>query len=144
MPSSKTNRIVLIVSAFLVIVLILFALLRDTADAITLREAQKLLDQHAVTKVIATKEYVYLKTKENNLYKIASSQVTPGMFAEYKVEIGSKNNLLIYLLVFIVFLGLGSLLFKFFQKRGFLSDVSFKKLSSDSADVTSTNPLDLS
>ncbi|MEO1938295.1 MAG: AAA family ATPase, partial [Sulfurimonas sp.] len=55
-----------------------------------------------------------------------------------------KNNLLIYLLVFIVVLGLGSLLFKFFQKRGFLSDVSFKKLSSDSADVTSTNPLDLS
>ena len=144
MPSSKMNRIALIVSAFLVIVLILFALLRDTADAITLREAQKLLDQHAVTKVIATKEYVYLKTKENNLYKIASSQVTPGMFAEYKVEIGSKNNLLIYLLVFIVFLGLGSLLFKFFQNRGFLSDVSFKKLSNGSADATSTNPLDLS
>jgi len=144
MPSSKTNRIALVISAFLVIVLILFALLRDRADAITLREAQKLLNSHQVSKVIATKEYVYLKTKENNLYKIASSQVTPRMFVDYKVEIGSKNNILIYLLTFIVLLGLGSLLVKFLQKRGVLSDVSFKKLSKDSADTTATNPLDLS
>ena len=144
MPSSKTNRIALVISAFLVIVLILFALLRDRADAITLREAQKLLNSHQVSKVIATKEYIYLKTKENNLYKIASSQVTPRMFVDYKVEIGSKNNILIYLLTFIVLLGLGSLLVKFLQKRGVLSDVSFKKLSKDSADTTATNPLDLS
>jgi len=43
MLESKTNRVVLYVSAFLVVVLVLFALLRDNADPITLKEATKIL-----------------------------------------------------------------------------------------------------
>jgi len=140
MPSSKTNRIALVISAVLVVLLILFALLRDRADAITLHEAQQLLKNHEVTKVIATKEYVYLKTKDN-LYKIASSQVSPKMFVDYKVEIGSKNSILIYLLIFIVLLGLGSLLFKFLQKKGLFENIAFK---TEDANTPSANPMDLS
>ncbi|MDD3816980.1 MAG: AAA family ATPase [Thiovulaceae bacterium] len=117
MFASKTNRIAIYVSAFFVVALILFALLRDNADAITLNHAIKILDNKSVEKVVVTKEYVYLKTAQN-YYKIASSQVTPKMFAEYQVEIGSGSNFLVYLLFLLLFLGIASLLYKFWEKRG--------------------------
>lgn len=115
MPTSKTNRIALYVSAFIIILLILFAILRDNADSITLKNAQKLLDTHTVTKVVVTKEYVYLKTQKG-FYKIASSQVTPAMFVDYKVEVGNESNILVYILFFVLFLGLGSLALRYWQK----------------------------
>jgi len=117
MLNSKTNRIALYASAFLVVVLVLFAALRDNANQITLREATEILDNNTVKEVMVTKEYVYLKT-ENTLYKIASSQVTPKMFIDYKVEVKSGSSVIVYLLLGVLFLGLGSLLFRWFQKRG--------------------------
>ncbi|QOP43483.1 AAA family ATPase [Sulfurimonas sediminis] len=116
MPESKTNRIAIYVSAFIIIILILFALLRDNADAITLKQAKELLQNHNVEKVVATKKYVYLKTKKG-YYKIPFSQVTPDMFADYKVEVDNESNILLYLLVFILVLGLGSLAFRKWQKK---------------------------
>jgi len=101
----------------LVVVLVLFAALRDNANQITLREATEILDNNTVKEVMVTKEYVYLKT-ENTLYKIASSQVTPKMFIDYKVEVKSGSSVIVYLLLGVLFLGLGSLLFRWFQKRG--------------------------
>jgi len=118
MLNSKTNRIILLVSAFFVIALILFAIFRDNAGAITLRDAQKILENKSVQKVVVTKEYVYLKTQDN-LYKIASNQVTPKMFIDYKVEVGSESNFLLYILYVVLILGLGSLVVKWFEKRGF-------------------------
>ena len=125
MPTSKTNRIALIVSAFVIIALVLFALLRDNADAITLNQANSLLQHKSVKKVIVTKEYVYLKTA-NGYYKIASSQVTPRMFVDYKVEVGNESNIIIYILFLVLFLGLGSLLLKFLQNRGIFGSLNFK------------------
>ena len=61
---SKTNRIVLFVSAFFVIALILFAVLRDNAEPVTLKKAVELLDNKSVKSVIATKEYVYFKNRQ--------------------------------------------------------------------------------
>ncbi|UCN01420.1 AAA family ATPase [Sulfurimonas sp. SWIR-19] len=116
MPESKTNRIAIYVSAFIIIILILFALLRDNADAITLKQAKELLQNHNVEKVVARKKYVYLKTKKG-YYKIPFSQVTPDMFADYKVEVDNESNILLYLLVFILVLGLGSLAFRKWQKK---------------------------
>ena len=139
MPTSKTNRIALIVSAFVIIALVLFALLRDNADAITLNQANSLLQSKSVKKVIVTKEYVYLKT-DNGYYKIASSQVTPRMFVDYKVEVGNESNIIIYILFLVLFLGLGSLLVKFLQNRGLLGNLNFKSAQSTSA---ATSPQEL-
>ncbi|MDD2790568.1 MAG: AAA family ATPase [Sulfurimonas sp.] len=118
MLNSKTNRIILVVSAFFVIALILFAIFRDNASSITLRDAVKILGNKSVEKVVVTKEYVYLKTQKD-FYKIASSQVTPKMFVDYKVEVGSDSNFLLYALYLVLILGLGSLGVKWFEKRGF-------------------------
>ena len=136
MPTSKTNRIALIVSAFIIITLVLFALLRDNADAITLNQANSLLQSKSVKKVIVTKEYVYLKT-DNGYYKIASSQVTPRMFVDYKVEVGNESNIIIYILFLVLFLGFGSLLVKFLQNRGLLGNLNLKSVQSTSAAASS-------
>jgi len=116
MPVSKSNRIALVVSAFIIVILVLFAMLRDNADAITLTQAKQLLEQKSVKKVIVSHEYVYLKTKKG-LYKIASSQVSPKMFVDYKVEVAGKSNVVIYILFTVLFLGIGSILFRQWQKH---------------------------
>jgi ATP-dependent metalloprotease FtsH len=116
MLESKTNRIALFVSAFIIIALVLFAIFRDNAQPITLSQAKSLLQDRSVKKVVVTKQYVYLKT-DKGYYKIASSQVTPKMFVDYKVEVGSESHVLIYILFLVLFLGLGSLLFKYLQKN---------------------------
>ena len=136
MPTSKTNRIALIVSAFVIIALVLFALLRDNADAITLNQANSLLQNKSVKKVIVTKEYVYLKT-DNGYYKIASSQVTPRMFVDYKVEVGNESNIIIYILFLVLFLGLGSLLIKFLQNKGMFGALNFKSAENTTATSSS-------
>ena len=115
MLESKSNRVALYASAFLVVVLVLFAILRDNADPITLKNATFILDNHSVEKVIVSKEYVYLKT-QNEFYKIASSQVTPKMFVEYEVEVDSGSSVVVYLLFLVLLLSAGSLVFRWYQK----------------------------
>ena len=116
MQNSKNNRLMLYISAFIVIILVLFAMLRDNADDITLKDASSILKNHTVNEVVATKDFVYLRTKDN-LYKIASSQVNPKMFMDYKVSVKSGPSVIVYLLFAVLFLGLGSLTLRWWQKR---------------------------
>ncbi|MDQ1264637.1 MAG: cell division protease FtsH [Campylobacterota bacterium] len=103
MLDSKTNRVILFVSASLVVILILFAIFRDNADEITLKEATEILQNKSVKSVVASKEYIYLKT-DKNLFKIASTQVTPQMFSDYKVTVKSGISPIFYFLFLLFFL----------------------------------------
>ena len=117
MWNSKQNRIILVTSAFIIIALVIFALTRDTADLISFKRLQTLMDGEQVQKVVATDEFVYIITAQEQ-FKIASSQVDPAMFDETKVEVDSGSDIILYLLILVMVLGLGSLLFKWWQKRG--------------------------
>ncbi|MEA3371632.1 MAG: AAA family ATPase [Campylobacterota bacterium] len=142
MLSSKTNRIALYVSAFIIISLIIFAIVRDNSEAVTLSQAKAMLNKKSVEKVVVTKEYVYLKTKEE-VYKIASSQVTPKMFMNYKVEVGSESNIVLYILFTVLFLGLASLLLREWQNRSGYS-ISSSGISKDvsvSSESDSNTPI---
>ena len=119
MLNSKTNRIALYISFALIVLLIVFAIMRDNADDITLKKANQILQEKKVTKVVVSKEFVYLKTKKN-FYRIPSTQVTPKMFVDYKVEVSTKKDTLLYILFAVLFLGIGSLLIRYFQKNGTL------------------------
>ncbi|OHD94004.1 MAG: AAA family ATPase [Sulfurimonas sp. GWF2_37_8] len=141
MLNSKTNRIILLVSAFFVIALIIFAIFRDNANAITLRDAQNILTNKSVVKVVVTKEYVYLKTQDS-FYKIASSQVTPKMFVDYKVEVGSESNFLLYALYLVLILGLGSLVVKWFEKRGFATFGTKASTATSSLNTEPSGPIE--
>ncbi len=140
MFKSKYNNIALYASAFIIIILILFAVFRDTSNSITLNEAQKILVDHTVTNVIATKEYVYLKTK-TDIYKIATSQVTPAMFADYKVEIEEGHSELTTLLYVILFLGAGSYAFRWYQKNGSNIHFGSSRTSDVTAPIASNEPI---
>jgi len=143
MLNSKTNRIALYVSAFVIIALILFAILRDNADSITLNDAKKILDNHTVEKVIASKDYVYLRTSKDS-YKIASSQVNPKMFIDYKVEVQSASNVVVYILFAVLFLGVGTLALRWWQKQeqsGSFDIGVMGTKSNASADLSSSSPI---
>ncbi len=130
MPNFKTNRILLYVSAFFVVVLVLFAIFRDNSTSITLKQAHNILNSGKVKGVIVTKEYVYLKSNDA-LYKIASSQVTPKMFMNYKVEVGDKSYIVLYLFIFVLLVGIISLAFKAIQnKHSFIEQKPMKNTSS--------------
>ena len=139
MLNSKANRTALYISAVIILLLTLFALLRDNATSVTLREASTMLHEKSVEKVIVSKEYVYLKTK-NGVFKIASSQVTPKMFIDQKVEVGGESNTLIYILFILLFLALSSFVVRWWQKReGRLfstQTVSKESVSGDMATAT--------
>jgi len=111
MLSFKTNKIALYVSSFFIIILVLFAVFRDNSEVVTLAQAKSMLSEKSVKSVVATKEYIYLKT-EFAVYKIASSQATPSMFEGYKVEVGSESNIVFYLFVLFLILGLGTFAIK--------------------------------
>ncbi|WP_373002485.1 AAA family ATPase [Sulfurimonas sp.] len=140
MPNSKMNRILLYVSAFIIISLVLFAILRDNASDITLYDAQKILENHSVKSVTVTKDYVYLKT-DNEFYKIASSQVSPKMFVNYKVEVDSGSSVIVYILFGVLFLGLGTLLLRWWQKRSPLLEGGGTQAASR-ADIAQNTPVE--
>jgi len=111
MLSFKTNKIALYVSSFFIIILVLFAVFRDNSEVVTLAQAKSMLSEKSIKSVVATKEYIYLKT-EFAVYKIASSQATPSMFEGYKVEVGSESNIVFYLFLLFLILGLGTFAIK--------------------------------
>ncbi|MDD2356660.1 MAG: AAA family ATPase [Thiovulaceae bacterium] len=140
MFKSKYNNIALYASAIIIIILILFAVFRDTSNPITLNDAQKILIDHTVTNVIATKEYVYLKTKKD-IYKIATSQVTPGMFSDYKVEIEEGHSEYTSLLYVILFLGAGSYGLRWIQKNRSIFNFGSSRVSDITAPIASNEPI---
>lgn len=116
MVESKTNRVALYASAFLIVILVLFAILRDNSEAISLKDATAILEKRTVKSVVASKDFIYLKT-DKEVYKIASSQLSPKMLANYEVKVKSSSNVVLYILFFVLFVGLGTLAFRWFQKN---------------------------
>ncbi len=116
MLSSKRNKLLLVVSTVVLLSLFLYAFLRDTAEVIPLQNALELIKNDSVYKVVASQDYVYLKT-DNNLYKIATSQVNPNMFANLKVKIDSNSSTALYILYAVLVLMGGSVAFRQWQKK---------------------------
>ncbi|MDB2562343.1 AAA family ATPase [Sulfurimonas sp.] len=137
MLNSKTNKMALYISAFVVVVLVLFAILRDNSTHISLREADNLLSGNDIVNIVATKKYIYIKTSED-VYKIASSQVSPKMFRDHHVEVGGSASVVVYILFFLLILGIGSLGFRWWQNK------SSKQLGFNAQLNTSDIPSDLS
>ncbi|NPA66037.1 MAG: AAA family ATPase [Epsilonproteobacteria bacterium] len=136
MPNSKINRILLVVSAVLIILLVLFALFRDTSENITLEDAQEMLKNHEVDEVVATQKYVFLR-QGDKLYKIPFALTTPSMFEDYKVKIDTSGSILWYILIAVLIVGSGSIIFRWFQKHP-IEDSSTKLKSG-----TNNDPLEL-
>jgi len=117
MLNSKKNRLILYISAFTVIALILFAILRDNSQSASLQEIRTLIASKMLEKAVVANDSLYFYSTEGDIYKIPHSQITPEMLKSVKVEVSHSSQIIIVLLLLVLFLGLGSLLYRWWQKR---------------------------
>ncbi len=115
MWNSKQNRIILFASAFILLSLFIYALLRDNASLATLNQVEKLISENKINKIFISDKYYYLLT-DSEKYKIATTQLNPEIFSSYTVDVKSGNSLL-YLLIFLFIIGGGSIFIRYWLKR---------------------------
>ncbi len=116
-PNFNRNQLILIISGGIVLLLLLFALLRDSGDTIPLSEATKLIENDQIEKAFSDDGYTYFATKENGVVKIASSQLPSELTAHLIIEPKGGNGWLWFFLFFALIGGTGFWAWK--SKLGF-------------------------
>jgi ATP-dependent metalloprotease FtsH len=116
-PNFNRNQLILVISGGIVLLLLLFALLRDSGDTITLSEATKLIENNQIEKAFSDEGYTYFATKENGVVKIASSQLPSELTAHLIIEPKGGNGWLWFFLFFALIGGTGFWAWK--SKLGF-------------------------
>ena len=104
MLSIKNNRMVLLLSATIVIALIAFALLRDDSQSASLDQIAQLVQQKKITNIVQSGDLYYMATADD-IYRIPVSQVSPRFLQNYSVEIRKDNGYLFYTLLIVIALG---------------------------------------
>ncbi|HEX5329146.1 AAA family ATPase [Sulfuricurvum sp.] len=119
-PNFNRNQLILIISGGIVLLLLLFALLRDSADTLTLEEATKLIENNQIEKTFMDGGYTYFATKDKGVVKIASSQLPPELTAHLIIEPKSGNGWLWFFFFFALIGGAGFWAWK--SRLGFEDD----------------------
>lgn len=120
-PNFNRNQLILIVSGGIVLVLLLFALLRDSGDTLTLSEATKLIENDQIEKAFSDEGYTYFATKENGVVKIASSQLPPELISNLVIEPKGGNGWIWFFFFFVLIGGAGFWAWK--SRLGFEEDL---------------------
>ncbi len=116
MFASKQNRIIIIISASIIFLLIAFALLRDTSDAISLQKVMELVKENKIEHVKQCDKNYYLETKEG-LYSIPITQLSPSILKAYNIEVYKGNIYLIFIAIGVLLLGVGSYVTRYWMKK---------------------------
>jgi ATP-dependent metalloprotease FtsH len=77
---------ILLISGGIILLLLLYALLRDGADTVTLEEASRLIEGQQIEKAYSDDGYTYFATKEDGVVKIASSQLPADLTSHLVIE----------------------------------------------------------
>jgi ATP-dependent metalloprotease FtsH len=77
---------ILLISGGIILLLLLYALLRDGADTVTLEEASRLIEGQQIEKAYNDDGYTYFATKEDGVVKIASSQLPADLTSHLVIE----------------------------------------------------------
>ena len=116
MPSSQKTTWLIVTSALIVTLLVVYALVRDTATGVPAAEITKLLDDGNVTRVIRTDGYDYFVTPQK-LYKTAAGIISAERYRELVVEHRSGTPLVLWLLGGVALLGLLSIWGRYWMKH---------------------------
>jgi ATP-dependent metalloprotease FtsH len=119
-PNFNRNQLILAASGAIVILLLLFALLRDSGNVVTLDQATKLIENNQIEKAFTEGEYTYFATKENGVVKIASSQLPASLTSHLVIEPKGGNGWGWFFFFFAVIGGAGYWAWK--TKLGFEDD----------------------
>ncbi|MDD2369826.1 MAG: AAA family ATPase [Sulfuricurvum sp.] len=139
-PNFNRNQLILAASGAIVILLLLFALLRDSGNVVTLDQATKLIENNQIEKAFSDGDFTYFATKENGVVKIASSQLPASLISHLVIEPKGGNGWGWFFLFFALIGGAGYWAWK--RKLGFEDDTPIESpvvKAPTEAEVPSTN-----
>jgi ATP-dependent metalloprotease FtsH len=106
-PNFNRNQLILTLSGGIILLLLLFALLRDSGNTVTLEEATKLIEANQIEKTFIDGGYTYFATKDKGVVKIASSQLPPELTAHLLIEPKSSYGWIWFFFFFALIGGVG-------------------------------------
>jgi ATP-dependent metalloprotease FtsH len=116
MFNSKQNRVVLVVSAGIILALVAFALLRDTSQVASLTQVAKLVKAKKIQSIVQSEDSYYIRTSDT-LYSIPVSQVSPKLLKNYSIEVDKDSSFLVMIVLLLLVLGATSYGVRYWMKR---------------------------
>ena len=116
MLDSKKNRIILIASAAIIIILVAFALLRDTSKEASLQQVKSLIEENKIEHIVQSDGYFYIKTP-TEIYRIGLTQVSPELLENYAIEVDKESSYLLYIVFSLIVLGVLSYVGRYWMKQ---------------------------
>jgi ATP-dependent metalloprotease FtsH len=98
-PNFNRNQLILLVSGGIIVLLLMYALLRDGTDTISLAEATHIIEAGTVDHAVMDGEYAYLTTRDYGVVKIQSAQLPHELVTQLKIEHKSSYGWVIFLLI---------------------------------------------
>lgn len=117
MVNFKSNRLVLIASALMIVLLLLVALLRDNSRLITLQEARNLIASKQVEKAVLGEEFCYFHTTQNGVFRITRAQLEKTMLDNIRVDHAVSWAWLLYAAIALLVGGGGYALWRLLPHR---------------------------
>ncbi|MDO9207072.1 MAG: AAA family ATPase, partial [Sulfuricurvum sp.] len=99
-PNFNRNQLILLASGGIILGLLLYALLRDSSDVVSLDEARRIIESNQVEKAVIDTQYLYLSTADKGVIKIPASNLPLGLTSHLKIEAKSGNGWLWFLAIF--------------------------------------------
>lgn len=98
-PNFNRNQLILLVSGGIIVLLLMYALLRDSTDTVSLAEAAHLIGAGTVDSAVMDGEYTYLTTRDYGVVKIQSAQLSQELIAQLRLEEKSSYGWVIFILM---------------------------------------------
>lgn len=134
-PNFNRNQLILLLSGGIVLLLLLYALVRDGTETVTLNEASKLIKSGQIEKVFEDDGYLYLSTKDEGVVKIAASQLPDNLTANLTIEKKAGSGWGWLFLFLIIMSGGGYWVWK--TKLGFFDDIPPEPVVTKATDMDS-------
>jgi len=135
MRGADKTKWIIAASAAMIIALILFAVLRDTAKPVSASALQSLFDNGSIEEVVEKKRLYLVKTPQGS-FSIIKSQVPYGLFDAIAVKPEEGSGIVIALLFIIVLAGASSLLLRYWMKHRLRFEEAQRVAAGSSAEAT--------
>jgi cell division protease FtsH len=132
-PNLNRNQLILLISGGIILLLLLFALLREKGDTLTLAQVTQLIENDQIEKAFSDNGYTYFVTKEDDVVKIASSQLPAELTAHLIIEPKGGNGWFWFFLFFISISGAAFWAWK--SRLGFEEDIPLETPTKSMLDV---------
>lgn len=98
-PNFNRNQLILLASGGIILALLLYALLRDSTNVVSLDEAKEIIVSNQVEKAVIDTQYLYLSTVDKGVVKIPVSNLPVELTAHLKIEAKNGNGWLWFLAI---------------------------------------------